>query len=233
MYYLNKLRLVISGIMLIFAVVHTVWPDLAIDAITLALLGIAVTPWLAPLFKTIELPGGVKIEFQDTEKVAEATAALAAASTARFDGAVTPEIQAREATSAAGTVMKAVTATNLQQASQSVLLWVDDKPSNNVLERRALEALGITFVLATSTQEALEKLKNSTFGAVISDMGREGDVDAGYTLLDSMRQRGINTSYIIYAASRSPEHVVEARKHGALGYTNRPDELFQLVMQTL
>ena len=44
-------------------------PQLSIDSITLTLLIIAILPWIAPLVKSIELPGGTKIEFQDLEKL--------------------------------------------------------------------------------------------------------------------------------------------------------------------
>ncbi len=47
---------------------HTYAPDLTIDGTTVSLIAIAVLPWLAPLFKAIELPGGVKIEFQELVK---------------------------------------------------------------------------------------------------------------------------------------------------------------------
>jgi len=50
---------------LLVAVVHTYAPGLTIDGTTVSLLAIAVLPWMAPLFKAIELPGGVKIQFQD------------------------------------------------------------------------------------------------------------------------------------------------------------------------
>lgn len=48
--------------------VHLLWPTIAIDAITVTLLLVALVPWLAPLFKAIELPGGVKVEFAELEK---------------------------------------------------------------------------------------------------------------------------------------------------------------------
>lgn len=50
---------------LLVALIHTYAPDLKIDGTTVSLLAIAVLPWVAPLFKAIELPGGVKIQFQD------------------------------------------------------------------------------------------------------------------------------------------------------------------------
>jgi hypothetical protein len=54
-----------------FAVVHIAWPQVAIDGVTATLLIVAVVPWLQPLFKSLEFPGGVKVEFQDLKKVAE------------------------------------------------------------------------------------------------------------------------------------------------------------------
>ena len=58
----------ITIIAIIVAVVHLLWPAIAIDAVTLTLLAIAMIPWVAPLFKAVELPGGLKIEFSDLEK---------------------------------------------------------------------------------------------------------------------------------------------------------------------
>jgi len=52
------------------ALAHVVFPSLAIDAIALLLIVVAVVPWLAPLFKSLELPGGWKVEFQELQKVA-------------------------------------------------------------------------------------------------------------------------------------------------------------------
>ena len=53
---------------LLIALAHIIWPSLTIDAITVTLIFIALVPWLAPLFKSLELPGGWKIEFQDLER---------------------------------------------------------------------------------------------------------------------------------------------------------------------
>ena len=121
----------------------------------------------------------------------------------------------------------------IRTARRSTVLWVDDNPDNNVHERQALEALGVSFVLATSTEEALEKLESQSFDAIISDMGRPPDPKAGYTLLDKLRASGDQTPFIIYAGSRTPKHQAEARQHGAMGCTNRPDELFEMVLMAL
>ena len=53
---------------LTIAPAHIVWPKIKIDAVTLILLVIAVLPWIAPIFRSLEFPGGWKIQFQDLEK---------------------------------------------------------------------------------------------------------------------------------------------------------------------
>ena len=113
------------------------------------------------------------------------------------------------------------------------VMWVDDRPENNVHERRAFEDQGLEFKLALSTDEALRALKHEKFSAIISDMGRKEGPQEGYVLLDRMRKSGDTTPFVIYAGSNLPEHKRMARERGALGSTNRAQELFQLVMNTV
>ena len=114
------------------------------------------------------------------------------------------------------------------------VLWVDDRPSNNRYEADALTALGIIIDLSTSTQDALARMATTgPYDAIISDMGRPRDSSAGYTLLDALRRAGNQTPYVIYASSRDPDHFDEAVSHGAVGCTNRPTELVQLVSRAL
>lgn len=167
-------------------------------------------------------------------KQAEAAAALAAAAASEPDGDTTPETIAREAKLAADVVADIVTPRVVRRAGRSKILWVDDRPENNTYQRQALEALGIQFVLATSTEEALEKLNHNHFDAIISDMGRPPDPQAGYTLLDKLRTAGDKTPFIIYARrSRTPEYIAESRRRGAIGSTNNPSELFEMVLSVI
>jgi CheY-like chemotaxis protein len=159
----------------------------------------------------------------------EAAAALMAAS-AKSEPARSAKQVAREAHEI---VADAVTPAFLRKAGKSTILWVDDHPGNNAYERQSMEALGITFVLATSTDDALDKIKRYHFDAIISDMGRPPDAKAGYTLLESLRKAGDTTPFIIYASSDAPEHKAEAHRRGALGSTNRPSELFAYVLEGL
>ena len=164
---------------------------------------------------------------------AEAAAAIAAATVSHAEADAAPDATAREARAAAQVVARVVTPGLIRRAGTAMVLWVDNRPSNNVHERQALESLGVTFVLATSTEEALEKLNRQTFDAVISDMGRPPDSQAGYTLLGKLRAGGNRIPFIIYASSRTEEDRAEARRRGAVGCTNRPDELVEMLLSSL
>lgn len=119
------------------------------------------------------------------------------------------------------------------KAAQRTILWVDDRPDNNIFERKAMKAYSIECTLATSTKEALQKISASRFDVIISDMSRPRDFRAGYTLLESLRAGGNQTPYFIYAGSRAREHAVEALRRGAQGSTNSPDELIEMVLASL
>jgi hypothetical protein len=63
----RKTQIVVSVAAIVVAVLHLAAPHLSIDGITLVLLLVAAVPWLLPLFKSVELPGGVKLEFQELQ----------------------------------------------------------------------------------------------------------------------------------------------------------------------
>jgi CheY-like chemotaxis protein len=113
------------------------------------------------------------------------------------------------------------------------ILWVDDRPENNIFERRAFEAVGVKFSLALSTEEALTTLRRERFAAVISDMGRKEGPREGYALLDAMRKAGNFTPLFFYASSNAPEHKKETLEHGGQGCTNNAQELFQMVTSAI
>ena len=113
------------------------------------------------------------------------------------------------------------------------ILWVDDNPDNNILERDALEALGVRFFLSTSTDDATDQIANNRFDAIISDMGRPPDDEAGFTLLDKLKATGSCPPYIIYTGPNATSQRDETQRRGGWGITDRPNELFQLVLNAL
>lgn len=67
---LARVRLLVSGLAGAMLLAHLLWPELRVDAISLGLLAVVILPWLSPLVKSAELPGGWKVQFQDVETAA-------------------------------------------------------------------------------------------------------------------------------------------------------------------
>jgi CheY-like chemotaxis protein len=112
------------------------------------------------------------------------------------------------------------------------VLWVDDKPSNNTYERNALEALGLRFAIAISTEDGLEQLRKRNFDIIISDMGRGMDRNAGYSFFEKVKAMGSSAPFIIYAANGNrPENKAEAAKRGVFASVAGPSSLFKAVIK--
>jgi CheY-like chemotaxis protein len=115
------------------------------------------------------------------------------------------------------------------------ILWVDDNPGNNVWERRALESYGVEFAIARDTAQALQVIADTgPFTAIISDMGRTGDRQAGLTLLKRVRDARMDTPYFIYTTRRAASGLWPvARLSKAQGITGDPDALVEMVMAAI
>jgi hypothetical protein len=78
----SVLRCVVTLVAVAAAVLHALFPQAVVpDAITAGFLLLAFLPWLAPLIKSVEVPGVGKIELREVERKAEEArgAALSAA----------------------------------------------------------------------------------------------------------------------------------------------------------
>lgn len=82
------------------------------------------------------------------------------------------------------------------------ILWVDDKPANNVLLVEQLRSQGVSIREVLSTNDALAALGEETFDLVISDMSRfEGGVkvrDAGVRFARQLRAQNPDLSLYIF-----------------------------------
>ena len=68
---LTKLKLTVTITAIVLATLHLLFPEFSVDAVTLILVAVAVLPWVMPLGKSLELPGGFKIELQDVKEATE------------------------------------------------------------------------------------------------------------------------------------------------------------------
>lgn len=67
----QKVKVVVTLVAVSLAILHLIFPKINIDLITVSLLALAVIPWVETLFKSVELPGGLKLEFQELQKIEE------------------------------------------------------------------------------------------------------------------------------------------------------------------
>jgi len=65
------IKITITIAALVLASIHVAWPNLAFDEVTATLFAISVLPWLSLVFKSVEFPGGLKVEYQELEKIEE------------------------------------------------------------------------------------------------------------------------------------------------------------------
>ena len=65
---IGTIRRCITTIAIVLVFLHLIWPNIAIDSITITLLLIAILPWLIQFIKSFELPGGVKVELHKLEQ---------------------------------------------------------------------------------------------------------------------------------------------------------------------
>lgn len=115
--------------------------------------------------------------------------------------------------------------TDLANDWQNKLLWVNDRPENNVYERKAMESMGHEFTNVLSTNEALQMLGVRRFAAIISDIGQKEGPYEGYVLLEAASAKDKTTPFFIYAGSRARHHQREAALRDAQDATNIAEEL--------
>lgn len=108
------------------------------------------------------------------------------------------------------------------------ILWVDDNPSNNQLEARALRELGAEIDFATSNAEAVAHAKAKTYDLVISDIGRappQAPTD-GLNLPSELEAVRSLTRLVYYVGRMT----APATTHGYPVYAE-PSKLFEAVAQ--
>lgn len=138
----------------------------AVTAVLLALI------FRAPLSAAIASSDGLEAELGPVKvRLTKSLAAVRRAAEVRTTQGVSRKLSEQELRKAATEARSR----GFDRLAHKVVLWVDDYPANNDLERHAFEALGVRFVNVLSTDDAVRLLKTTTFDLVISDMGRDSE----------------------------------------------------------
>lgn len=107
------------------------------------------------------------------------------------------------------------------------VLWIDDRPDNNVYETLALQRLGKLVTVATSSAAARIYLSGMDFAAVVTDLERDGDPDAGRRFIQELRAAGNRIPVLVYTGNASSSAAAAARAAGADGVFDLPHRLVQ------
>ena len=100
------------------------------------------------------------------------------------------------------------------------VLFVDDDPGLLDLSRRYLEVPGsFSIDTAESGKDALEKVRNTPYDAIVSDYKMPGM--NGIELLKAIRASGITTPFIIFTGKGREEVVIEAFESGVDFYIQK------------
>ena len=116
-----------------------------------------------------------------------------------------------------------------------LMLWVDDHPENNALEKKLFEGRRIAVHPVTGTEDALRLLAMYDYRLVVSDMGRDEDRLAGLRLAERMRARGDRTPLYIYTVRVDGLEAQKAQRQmvlqaGAQGVRVTPEEIRETVL---
>jgi len=117
------------------------------------------------------------------------------------------------------------------EAADSIgrVLWVDDHPENNSVERAYLESRKVAVYQVVTSEEALQLLAMYEYGAVISDMNRNDKPLDGITLVKEMRRRGDRTPFVLYSVVPSEAQRRLVAESGGQAATVERDELYRVV----
>ncbi|MCF6352056.1 MAG: sigma-54 dependent transcriptional regulator [Cyclobacteriaceae bacterium] len=108
------------------------------------------------------------------------------------------------------------------------ILIVDDEKSIRFALREILEDENYTVDEAQDGVEALKKLSNANFDAVLSDI-KMPKMD-GITLLEKAIEQGIETPFIMISAHGTIDTAVDATKKGAFDFIEKPPDLNRVLL---
>ena len=114
------------------------------------------------------------------------------------------------------------------------VLVVDDHRQARESMADALRAAGHDVACCSSAAEALQVLEGRTFDCIITDMKMPGMT--GIEFIIQLEQRRLGTQVVMVTAHASVATAVEAMRHGAFDYIEKPfevDSLERLVVQAM
>jgi len=134
-------------------------------------------------------------------------------------------------------VVKAIPAVAVEPRRVARVLWVDDNPANNEIERTKLRPFGIVFDNVVSTHEAVAQLAFESYDLVITDLGRQHSSDrsstAGSAFLEHPSVKKVGPPVIVYAGTWAVAQRDELIRLGASDVMANREKLINTVLRML
>jgi len=170
--------------------IHVGYPALKFDTATLTLLVIAALPWLGSVFKSVELPGGLKVEYQELEKAtreADKAGLLAAPEEGRRGMA--PDIAiAEEDPNLLLAGLRIEIEKRLRKIAASQGMEVERQGADQLL-RRLTSAKAISPEERAVLSELIRLLNSAVHGAEVDPRAARWAIDFGPRFLAALDQR--------------------------------------------
>jgi hypothetical protein len=196
----RRLQVAITLVSAVFLLAHLRWPTLQIDAIAIVLLVLCFAPWLGNLFKSLEMPGGWKIDFNENRFTK-------AAEVAEESGLLVSESASLTANTQSGVEYTALLEAYPRLAVLDLRIDIEKRVRklavhNGITDRKA-SATTLTRELAkhgvltgpecVALLGILASLNSVVHGADISKANAEQVLEVGKRLIDSLDERSQST----------------------------------------
>ncbi|KUG13794.1 hypothetical protein BEI02_03325 [Elizabethkingia sp. HvH-WGS333] len=219
----KTIKIIISITATIFIACHLIFPNLNIDLITVILFCLILIPWVEPLFKSVELPGGVKLEFQELEKIEKE---------AKEVGLI-DEQQINVATSKNYDFIEIA---NTNQALALVGLRIEiEKKLREIANKYNLETQRLSvsqIIRLLSDKNILTIQESNVLRDILSTLnqashgveydGRTGDwiIEVGPELIESLHNKVVNRGHIFQTEDKKVKHWIDESFEKYEGNTN-------------
>lgn len=213
----KKIKIIISIVAVFVAFAHLIFPKVNIDIITVTLIALAIIPWLEPLFKSVELPGGVKLEFQELEKIEEEAKKVGLISVE--DVSKTTEenkdkskyyfVEIAEKNQELALVSLRIeiekrlreiaTKYSIDSKKYSIIRLIDALADKNIL----------TIQETTVLKDMISTLNHAAHGVEYDQRNAQWVIDNGPAIVDSLENRIANRGIIFHGSTYDSEHWID------------------------
>lgn len=213
----KKIKLIISIVAAFIAFTHLIFPKVNIDIITVTLIALAIIPWLEPLFKSVELPGGVKLEFQELEKIEEeakkvgliSVESVSTTSDENKDKSKYYFVEIAEKNQELALVSLRIeiekmlreiaTKYSIDTKKYSIIELIDALADKNIL----------TIQETTVLKDMISTLNHTAYGVEYDQRNAQWVIDNGPAIVDSLENRIANRGIIFHGSNYDSEHWID------------------------